>query len=297
MTAAPHIAFLGLGKMGIPMVRNLLGSGYAVTVYNRSPEPTAMLAAEGAQLASSPAEAVKAGGIAITMLANDAALQTVTSGSTGLLAGLGPGGLHISMSTVSPDTSRELAAQHDAAACQFLTAPVFGRPEAAAARKLWICQSGSQAAKTRAHPLLQALGQGIFDFGDAPEAASVVKLAGNFMILSAIEAMSEAFALAEKQGIDRQALSALFGQTLFACPVYQNYGRILAERAYTPAGFKLELGMKDMRLVRDTAEQATVTMPLADLLHARLLASLAKGRADMDWTAIELLTAEDAALR
>jgi 3-hydroxyisobutyrate dehydrogenase-like beta-hydroxyacid dehydrogenase len=296
MSTTP-IGFLGLGSMGAPMARNLLKSGLAVTVYNRTRATAEVLRSDGASIAETPAGAVVAGGIAITMLAHDAALEAVTLGPDGILQQLGKGGLHISMSTVSPETSKKLAALHAANGSLFLSAPVFGRPEAAAAAKLWICQSGSADAKQRAKAVLDVLGQGIHDFGDDPAAANVVKLSGNFMILAAIETMAEAQALAEKNGIDRAALASFFGQTIFSCPIYQNYGRTIAERTFEPAGFKLELGMKDVRLVRDVAEAAQVTMPLADLLHARLLTSLAKDRGKKDWTAIELVTAEDAALR
>ncbi|EGF31921.1 6-phosphogluconate dehydrogenase, NAD-binding [Oxalobacteraceae bacterium IMCC9480] len=292
-----HIGFLGLGSMGAPMARNLLKSGLEVTVYNRTRAVAEAFSADGAGIADTPAGAVVEGGIAITMLSNDAALEAVTLGQDGLLHKLGKGGLHISMSTVSPETSKKLAALHAANGSLFLSAPVFGRPEAAAASKLWIVQSGSSDAKQRAKAILTILGQGIHDFGDDPAAANVVKLSGNFMILAAIETMAEAQALAEKNGIDRAALASFFGQTIFACPIYQNYGRTIAERAFEPAGFKLELGMKDVRLVRDVAETAMVPMPLADLLHDRLLTSLAKKRGKLDWTGIELVTAEDAALR
>jgi 3-hydroxyisobutyrate dehydrogenase-like beta-hydroxyacid dehydrogenase len=290
------VGFIGLGKMGAPMARNLLEAGFKVTVFNRSSERAAALAASGAAIAQSPRTAMVPGGIVVTMLANDQALESVVLGVDGLAEALGNGGLHISMSTVSPETSRKLAQEHASRGSLFLAAPVFGRPDAAAARKLWICQSGSAAAKQRAQPVLEALGQGIHDFGAEPGAANVVKLCGNFLILSAIEAMAEALALAQKNGIDRAALAEFFGQTVFACPVYQNYGRILAARAFEPPGFALELGMKDIRLVRDTAEAVQVPMPVADLVHARLLSALAKGRAGMDWTAIELSAAEDAAL-
>ena len=170
-------------------------------------------------------------------------------------------------------------------------------PRSRRSAEAWICQSGAANAKARAKPLLEAMGQAIHDFGDEPGAANVVKLSGNFLILSAVEAMAEALTLAEKSGIDRQALAGFLGQTIFNCPIYQNYGRILAAQTYEPAGFKLELGMKDVRLVRDAAESATVPMPLADLLHARLLTSLAKGRGQLDWTAIEMVSAEDAGKR
>ena len=230
------------------------------------------------------------------MLSNDAALDAVTFGPDGFSERLGAGGLHISMSTVAPATSRRLAQEHAERGSLFLSAPVFGRPEAAAAKKLWICQSGTAEAKMRARALLDALGQGVHDFGDDPGAANVVKLSGNFLILSAIEALAEALAMGEKSGIERQTLAGFLGQTIFSCPIYQNYGRILADRAFEPAGFKLELGMKDVRLVREVAEDAMVPMPLADLLHARLLAGLANGRGELDWTAMELSTAGDAGL-
>lgn len=291
------VTFIGLGAMGEPMASNVLRSGVALTVYNRSRERAAPLATAGAKVADSVAAAVTPGGVVITMLANDAALLDVTLGDSGVADRLGAGGLHISMSTVSPETSRHLAAEHAKRGSLWLSAPVFGRPEAAAAQKLWICQSGAAEAKARAKPLLEAMGQAIHDFGEEPGAANVVKLSGNFLILSAVEAMAEALTLAEKSGIDRQALAGFLGQTIFNCPIYQNYGRILAAQTYEPAGFKLELGMKDVRLVRDAAESATVPMPLADLLHARLLTSLAKGRGQLDWTAIEMVSAEDAGKR
>lgn len=292
----PSVAFIGLGSMGEPMARNLLAAGFAVAVFNRTKARAEVLAGEGAVVADLPSAAVRPGGIAVTMLANDAALEEVVLGEAGFIDTLGEGGLHISMSTVSPETSRKLARAHAQRGSRFLAAPVFGRPEAAAARKLWICQSGEAAAKEQARPILEALSQGIHDFGDDPGAASVVKLSGNFLILSAVEALAEALALGEKNGVDRAALASFYGQTIFACPIYQNYGRIVAGRLYEPAGFKLELGMKDVRLVRDTAESSVVPMPIADLLHARLLTGLAKGRAALDWTAIELSTAEDAGI-
>lgn len=287
------VAFIGLGAMGSSMVRALLGAGFAVAAYNRTRERADALIDAGAHVANTPAAAVSAGGVVITMVANDAALEAVTFGEDGFLDKLGPGGLHISMSTVSPEISRKLAEAHADEGSLFVSAPVFGRPEAAAAKKLWICQSGAPVARERARPYLEALGQAVFDFGDDPGAANVTKLAGNFLIFAATEAMAEAFALAEKSGVDRKTLSAFFGQSMFACPIYQNYGRLLAERAYDPPGFKLELGMKDVRLVREVAEDAALPMPLADLVHARLLSALAKGRGGLDLSAMELGVAED----
>lgn len=293
--ATESLAFIGLGRMGAPMARNLLDAGFSLSVFNRTRSRAEALG-DSVRVAGSPRDAAVAGGIVVTMVANDDVLLAATLSEEGFADALGKGGLHISMSTVSPETSRKLAREHAARGSLFLTAPVFGRPEAAAAKKLWICESGCAAAKRRARRVLEALGQGIHDFGEDPGAASVVKLSGNFLILSAMEALAEALALAEKNEIDRAALASFLGQTMFACPVYQNYGRILAARAFDPPGFTLELGMKDVRLVRDTAEAAQVPMPLADLLHARILSGLARGHGALDWTAIELSTAHDACI-
>jgi 3-hydroxyisobutyrate dehydrogenase-like beta-hydroxyacid dehydrogenase len=291
------IGFIGLGHMGEPMARNLLKAGFAVRVYNRTSAKAQALASEGARAVGSPAEAAQTDGIVITMLANDAALEEVVLGQKGIGQILGKGGVHLSMSTVSPETARRLAAVHAERGALYLAAPVFGRPEAAAAGKLWICLAGDIAAKRRVQPVLAALGQGVHDFGEQAPAANVVKLAGNFLILSAIEALAEAFTLAEKNGIQRDAMASFFGQTIFACPIYQNYGRIVATEQYTPPGFRLSLGMKDINLVLDSAQASRTPMPLASLLHNQLLHSLAKGREDLDWAAIALAASEAAGIK
>jgi 3-hydroxyisobutyrate dehydrogenase-like beta-hydroxyacid dehydrogenase len=201
------------------------------------------------------------------------------------------------MSTVAPATARKLADLHARQGSLYVAAPVYGRPEAAATQKLWISVSGAQAAKERVRPLLQALGRGISDFGEDPAAANVVKLTGNFMIAAALEAMAEALTLAEKNGLDRSQVMEMFGQTAFACPIYQIYGKAIARNQYTPAGFYLTLGLKDVDLVLQTASEVQMPMPVASLLHDRLLASVAKGRADMDWSALALGVSEDAGIQ
>jgi 3-hydroxyisobutyrate dehydrogenase-like beta-hydroxyacid dehydrogenase len=228
-------------------------------------------------------------------VANDQALEEIVM-SQGFLERLGPGGIHLSMSTVSPETSRKLAQIHSQHGNYYLAAPVFGRPEAAASQKLWICLSGPNIAKERVQPVLKALGQGIFDFGKDPGAANIVKLCGNFLILSTMEAMAEALTLAEKNGLDRSAVNDMLTHTLFSAPIYQTYGKIIAEKRHTPAGFRLTLGLKDNNLVGDTAEHSIMPMPLQSLLHDRLLAAIAKGRGDMDWSAVSLEVLEDAGL-
>lgn len=232
-----NIGFIGLGNMGQPMASNLLKAGYALKVYNRNASKAEGLTQQGAQLAQQPGEAITTGGIVVTMVANDAALEAIVK-SDSFLERLGQSGIHLSMSTVSPATSRKLAELHEKHGSSYVAAPVFGRPDAAAAQKLWICMSGPQVAKERVKPVLDALGQGVFDFGDTPDAANIVKLCGNFLIVSAMEAMAEALTLAEKNGLNRSAVIDMLSQTLFSAPVYQNYGKMIAEKRHTPVGFQ-----------------------------------------------------------
>jgi 3-hydroxyisobutyrate dehydrogenase-like beta-hydroxyacid dehydrogenase len=179
----------------------------------------------------------------------------------------------------------------------YLAAPVFGRPDAAAARKLWICIAGQPEARKRARPLLEAIGQGIFEFGDQPELANVAKISGNFLIASAQEAMAETLAVAEKSGVDRTQLIDMLSQTLFACGVYQNYGKMIAERRFTPVGFAMELALKDINLILDTAEQTKTPLPLGNQLHDRLISGVANGRGQMDWSALTLGVDEAAGIK
>ncbi len=290
------IGFIGLGQMGKPMAANLLAAGYRLRVYNRSAGRVQELGAAGVTPAAKPVEAAVPGGIVVTMIANDQALEEVVQGMGGFGEALGEGGVHLSMSTVAPATARRLAAYHADRGSAYVAAPVFGRPEAAAARKLWICVAGAPAARSRVQPLLDALGQQVYDFGDNPASANVVKLAGNFLIVSALEAMAESFALAAKNGVDPARFAAMMNETLFGGPIYQNYSRLIASGIYEPAGFKLSLGKKDIDLVQQTANESRVPMPLASLLHDRLLSGLARNRGDLDWTALALGVREDAGL-
>jgi 3-hydroxyisobutyrate dehydrogenase-like beta-hydroxyacid dehydrogenase len=290
------IGFVGLGSMGLPLATNLLESGYQLRVYNRTAAKAQSLVEKGAIAVDSPADVVEAGGIVITLLSNDQALEEVVLGKQGLLSTLTADSIHLSMSTVAPATAQKLAAQHSQQGAHYLAAPVFGRPDAVVARKLWLTLSGNDAAKVRVRPLLEKVGQGIFDFGEDVGAANVVKLAGNFLIISAIEAMAEAFTLAEANGVDRTQIANLFGQTLFACPIYQNYGRMIAQQQYEPAGFKLSLGLKDVTLALQTAKASQMPMPLASLLHDRLIAAVANGKGDIDWTGLALTASEEAGL-
>lgn len=291
------LGMIGLGNMGQPIAGNLLGAGYKLRVYNRTAAKAAPLVAQGATVASHPAEVAEPGGIVFTMLADDKALEDICLPESSFVQRLGPGGIHVSLSTIAPATARKLADHHAKYQVAYVAAPVFGRPEAAAARRLWICLSGPEPAKKRIQPLVAAFTQGRFDFGADSGAANVVKLCGNFLIAAAVEALAEALTLAEKNGLDRKQVSDMMSQTLFPCPVYQIYGRLIAERNFVPAGFRLALGLKDINLALDTAGASQMPMPLASLLHDRLLSGVAKGRADLDWTAATLGVAEDAGLK
>ncbi|HVB08077.1 MAG TPA: NAD(P)-dependent oxidoreductase, partial [Candidatus Acidoferrales bacterium] len=254
------------------------------------------LVSAGAKLMAAPAEVATRGGIVVTMLADDHALDEVCGGDDSFVERLGSGGIHISMSTIAPATARRLAKEHAKHNVVYVAAPVFGRPEAAASRQLAICVSGPAEAKKRVAPILAAVSHAVFDFGEDAGAANVVKLCGNFLLAAAIEAMAEAFTLAEKNGIDRKLAAETLTQTLFPCPVYQGYGKRIAENVYEPAGFRLALGLKDIGLVLQTAGSSPMPMPVASLLRDRWLAAMAKGRENLDWSAAALGVAEDAGI-
>jgi len=282
------VGFIGLGAMGEPMAGNLVKAGFEVRVYNRTASKAEALVAQGARRVSLATEAVRPGGLLVTMLADDAALEAVAGEDSGMAEQLGFGGVHLSMSTVSPKTARHLAELHARAGAAYVAGPVFGRPDAAAAAKLWICLSGPREAKARVQPLLKAMGQGSFDFGEDAGAANVAKLAGNFLLAAAIESMAEALAMAERNGVDKGAVAEMLGRTLFACPVYQNYGRAIAQQNFQPAGFRLALGLKDLKLALETARTAGASMPVGELVRGRLEHAVVKGRADWDWAALAL---------
>jgi 3-hydroxyisobutyrate dehydrogenase-like beta-hydroxyacid dehydrogenase len=292
-SASIEVGFVGLGAMGSAMAANLLKAGHALAVHNRTPERTAPLVAQGARHAASPSDAAE-GEIVITMLADDRALEDVVFGPKGLLEALPAGAIHVSMSTISMALAERLEAAHAAKGQGFISAPVFGRPEAAAQAKLFIVVAGDDGHVQRSLPVLEALGQRCFVIGREPHKANIVKLAGNFLITSVLEALGEAFALTAKAGIDRKEFLTLLTSTLFDAPVYKTYGGIIAEERYQPAGFKASLGHKDIRLVLAAAEALKVPMPLASLVATRFLSLLAQGGGDLDWAAIAKLAARDA---
>lgn len=286
------IGFIGLGHMGAPIAANLLKAGHRMTLWNRSPDKAAALVAAGARLVETPAQAAQ-GDVVCTMLADDAAVEAVTFGPDGLLASGHPV-LHIGMSTVGVAFADRLAAAHRDAGGAYLSAPVFGRPDAAQAARLSVVVAGEEERIAACEPLFAAIGQRVFRVGTRPSQANLVKLSGNFMILAAIEAMAEAMTLAQSGGIARETLLEVLTGTLFDAPVYRNYGAILASGAFRPAGFAAPLGLKDMRLAGEAAEEARVPMPTLALLRDQLLATLAQQGEDIDWSGIATAVASAA---
>ena len=288
-----NIGFIGLGRMGTGMSANLLKAGHQVTVYNRTPGKTDILVAQGAKLATRVTDASR-GEAVITMLSNDEAVENVALGKDGIVQSLPAGAMHISSSTISVALSEKLTQEHARAGQHFVSAPVFGRPDAAAAGKLFIVAAGEPAAVKTATPLFEAMGQKTFVLSETPKAANLVKLSGNFLIASVIEALGEAMALVAKGGIDRRQYLEMLTSTLFNAPVYKTYGGLIAGGVFEPAGFAAPLGQKDMRLTLAAAEALRVPMPLASLIRDRFLALLAHGGDHLDWSAIGGLAAKDA---
>jgi 3-hydroxyisobutyrate dehydrogenase-like beta-hydroxyacid dehydrogenase len=290
-----NVGVIGLGNMGLPMAENLLKAGHTLVVYNRTRSRAAALEALGVRVAATPAEAAH-GDAVFTMLADDAAVEEVVLGNGGVLAALGPNTVHAGSSTNSVALAERLADAHAQAGKIYVAAPVFGRPEAAAAAKLFIVAAGPAAAVARCQPLFDAIGQRTYVVGESAPAANVIKLAGNFLLGSVIESLGEAFALIRKSGIAPEQFLELITTSIFTAPVYKIYGSLIASEAYLPARFKVPMGLKDLRLVLAAAETVAAPMPLASLVHDHALAAIARGYQDWDWSAIAKISADNAGL-
>lgn len=289
------VGFIGLGSMGAPIAGNLLAAGHALTVYNRTPERAKELVAQGARVVASPARAAMGAEALVTMLSDDqAVVATVFDG--GVIKALSRGAVHVSMSTISPALSRRLAAAHQAAGEAYVAAPVFGRPDAAAAKRLWVVAAGTTEALAAARPILEAVGQEVIVVGDDPAAANVVKIAGNFLLASAIEAIGEAFALVRKHGIDPIRFLEIVNGKVLRSPIYESYGALIAAERYEPAGFKLKHGLKDVRLALEAGDEVAAPLPLASLMRDHYLSAVARGWEDIDWAALAKVSAVNAGL-
>jgi 3-hydroxyisobutyrate dehydrogenase-like beta-hydroxyacid dehydrogenase len=291
------VGFIGLGNMGSAMARNLIKAGHSLAVYNRTLSRAEAFASSGARVAETPADAATNADALITMPADDAAVEEVIFSPGNAIDALPAGAVHISMSTISVRLSRRLAESHSEKHQHYLAAPVFGRPDAADAAKLFIVAAGQAEQIERCRPLFDAMGQKTFIAGEEAQSANVIKLAGNFLITTVIESLGEAFAFGRKFGVDPHAFLDILTNTLFTAPVYRNYGSMIASDKFEPAGFKLPLGLKDNRLLLAAAEEAKVPMPMASLVHDRFVAALAQGLGESDWAAIARMSYKDAGLR
>ncbi len=280
--------------MGEPIAANLIAAGHQATVWNRTAAKAAPLVKKGAKLAKDIADASR-NDVVFTMVADDNALQQILDG--GLLENLPKGGLHISLSTISVDMAAKLTKAHKEHQQLYVSAPVFGRPEAAAAKKLWIVAAGDAAALGKAHPLLEAIGQQVTEIGNDPVQANVTKISGNFLIASALEAMGEAVALVRKYGLDPVKYMEFMTSTLFAAPIYKNYGMKIAKEEYEPVGFRAPLALKDMRLALAAGESKSAPLPLASLLRDHMLMTISHYGENVDWSMIAKLAADHAGVK
>src|ERR1700720_2923932 len=290
-----EVGFVGLGHMGGPMALNLLKAGHRVIVYNRTRGKAEALVREGAQVVDRVADACR-GDVLITMLSDDTAVEKVVFSDDGALHALGRNAIHVSMSTISVALSDRLAEAHGKAGQGYLAAPVFGRPEAAAAAKLFIIAAGADATVARCQPLFDAMGQETFVISAKPSEANSVKLSGNFLIASVLESLGEAFALVRKAGIDPHRYLNILTNSLFSAPVYRTYGAIIADEKKPADGFKMSLGLKDIRLGLAAADAPAGPMPGASLVRDHFIEGVAQGESDADWSGLARLAARRAGL-
>lgn len=276
------IGFLGIGKMGMPMAQRLLAAGHELSVWNRSEGRAEPLIREGAIAAATPAEAELGADAVITMLFDDAANEEVLFGANGLLDALSPGALHISCSTISVALSERLAAEHARRGVQFVAAPVFGRPNVAAEGRLWIVMAGEESAVERARPLLQPMARGITVVGREPQQAHAVKLGGNFLISTMIQSLSEAFVYAEGQGINPETFFETVNSALFQSPFYAAYAKVILHPPEQP-GATIELGAKDLFLLRKAAASRKTRLLMAEGLAEVFEQARKSGWAQEDW--------------
>src|SRR5580698_8399058 len=286
---------IGLGGMGTGLGKSLLRAGHRVTVFNRTRSRAEALQANGAIVGATVAETCRSG-IVLTMVADDSALESQVFGDGGILASLPRGGVHISCSTISVALSDRLTAAHSGAGQEFVSCPVFGRPEAAEAGRLAVVAAGPAQVVNRCKPLFESFGPKLLVVGEKPSLANVVKLSGNFLIASVLESLSEALAFARKSGVDPAVLTDFLTSTLFDAPVYKIYGGLIVAGNYDNVGFALPLGLKDIRLVMQAAEAQSVPMPIASVIRDRFLTAMARGNSIKDWSALGLIAMEDAGI-
>jgi 3-hydroxyisobutyrate dehydrogenase-like beta-hydroxyacid dehydrogenase len=290
-----RIGVIGLGHMGSDFAGNLIADGYQVTVYDLNEKHVAPLVARGAIGAAGIGDLAGCEAV-LTSLPNDDALADVTLRDRGLIHVLTPGAVHVSMSTVSPGLSRRLAQQHGVAGQGYVAAPVLGNPDLARARKLFVIAAGLPSAVARISPVLERLGQRVFLLGDDAGSANLMKLAANVLTALTLQGMGEVLALLGKGGLAPQVAFDVLTGSLFDGKVHKTYGGKIVEGHYSPPGMTTSLAVKDLRLALAEAEYLAVPMPAASLVHDRLVATIARGWAELDWSALGLVAATDAGL-
>jgi 3-hydroxyisobutyrate dehydrogenase-like beta-hydroxyacid dehydrogenase len=290
------VGFIGLGRMGRGIATRFIMAGHDLVVYNRTPEKAKDLAAAGAKVAASIGEACRESEAAVTMLSDDAALEEVAFGPGGICESLPKGAIHLVMGTHGTAAIRSAEERHRQAGQILIGAPVLGRPEAAAAGELGVVVAGEAHAIQRCRPLIDAVAKRVFEAGDKPEHAAIVKLANGLVLACAIEAMGEAFSLIRKYGVKAEVLYDVMTEGLFASIAYKGYGKLIADETYSNAGFTVELGLKDVELILAAAGANHVPLPAIDVVHGHLLSAIAHGSAAKDWAAIAEEQARSAGL-
>ena len=281
------IGFIGLGSLGTPIAMNLADSNHSLFVYNRTASKAAPLAAKGAIVCESIASLAMQCNVIFTIVSDDAALKNICEGENGLLNNMQKESVHVSMSTILPQTAADIALLHQQYEQHYFAAPVFGRPEAALSRKLNFAVSGEEKIKNKIEPLLKNAGAiGVWNFGENISAANTIKLCGNFLIASALEAIGESINLANKSGIDAKQMWDMFSQTLFNTPLYHNYSNIILQQKFEPAAFTAKLGLKDINLVLQLASSVNQSMALASLLQKNMQQLVTDGKENIDWSAV-----------
>ena len=285
-----RVGFIGLGNMGEAMARNLIRAGHRLTVYNRTRQRAEALESEGARVADAPADAAADAEVLITMLSDDRAVRSVLLNAgpeqTPAIDALAPEAVHMSASTIGIECSKELEREHRVRSQGYVAAPVIGRAEAARDKALWVMAAGAPDAIERCRPIMEALSRGITVVGQEPWKANLTKIGVNFMLATVLESFGEAYAMLEKSGLDPHGFLDVLNNGAFRSPVYANYGKMIADRQYEPAGFSLKLGLKDAELALEAAEAVHAPLPFASILRDHYLQALAHGHGELDWSAV-----------
>jgi len=285
-----RVGFIGLGNMGEPMARNLIRAGHRLTIYNRTRQRAEALGSEGARVADTPADAAADAEVLVTMLSDDRAVRSVLLGGqpegTSAIDALAPEAVHMSASTIGIECSKELEREHRVRCQGYVAAPVIGRAEAARDKALWVIAGGTQENIERCRPLMEAIGRGITIAGEEPWMANLTKIAVNFMLATVLESFGEVYAMLEKSGMDLHSFLDVVNNGAFRSPVYANYGGMIADRKYEPAGFSLKLGLKDTELALEAGEAVQAPLPFASVLRDHYLQALAHGHGELDWSAV-----------